>query len=155
MSGLPVANPLDTASPAALVKAYYESLSGPAGKRRDWNRFLSLFFPGALLLPAEGKGHSGVMPRAFTPESYLLNTEPSMLKDGYIEREIAQRTAGFGKIMHVLSSYRVLHADSDQKPFVRGLNSFQLFWDGRRWWIFDVVWQSETPQLTIPNEYLR
>src|SRR5215470_16052272 len=62
-SGPTSATAADVASPEAIVAAYYESLSGPAGKKRDKTRFLSLFLPGARLLPAEGKGHSGTMPR--------------------------------------------------------------------------------------------
>lgn len=155
MTGQPVALPADVASPAAAVAAYYEALSGPAGKRRDWNRFLSLFFTGARLLPAEGKGHSGVMPRAFTPEGYLFNTEQYMLESGYIEKEIARRVVTWGKIAHVLSTYTVVHAPGDVKPFTRGVNSFQLFTDGRRWWIFDVMWQSETAKLPLPDDFLK
>ena len=54
MAGLPKPSPADIASAESIVASYYEALSGPAGKKRDWNRFLSLFFPGARLLPAEG-----------------------------------------------------------------------------------------------------
>ncbi|HEY0512599.1 MAG TPA: hypothetical protein VGH73_11880 [Thermoanaerobaculia bacterium] len=149
MAGLPAAAPADVASPEAIVAAYYGALSGPAGKKRDWNRFLSLFFPGARLLPAEGKGHSGTMPHTFTPSTYLFDTESNMLEEGYIPREISHRTEGFGKILHVWSPYEVRHAESDPKPFVRGVNSFQLFFDGKRWWIFDAVWQPETSKLTL------
>ncbi|HVT61358.1 MAG TPA: hypothetical protein VHR45_23545 [Thermoanaerobaculia bacterium] len=155
MTGQPTAAPADVASPDAVLAAFYESISGPPGKKRDWNRFLSLFFAGARLLPAEGRGHAGTMPEVFSPESYLYNTEPYMLKAGYIEKEIARRSVRFGKIVQVWSSYRVRHADSDPKPFVRGINSFQLFFDGSRWWIFSLVWQPETPQATLPDEFLR
>ena len=154
MAGLPKPTSADIASPEAIVAAYYESLSGPAGKKRDWNRFLSLFFPGARLLPAEGKGHSGTMPHTFSPSKYLYDTESNMLQEGYIPKEIARRSEAFGKILHAWSTYEVRHAASDPKPFVRGINSFQLFFDGHRWWIFDVVWQPETTRLTLPDEYL-
>ncbi|HVT14687.1 MAG TPA: hypothetical protein VHQ90_00715 [Thermoanaerobaculia bacterium] len=155
MAGLPAAAPADVASPEAVLAAYYQSLSGPAGKKRDWNRYLSLFYVDARLLPAEGRGHGGVMPEVFSPQSYLYNTEPSMLKSGYLLKEIARRSEGFGKILHVWSTYGVRHAESDAKPFVRGINSFDLFFDGSRWWIFSLVWQPETSRLTLPQEYLR
>jgi hypothetical protein len=154
MAGLPTAAPADVASPEAIVAAYYESLAGPAGKKRDWNRFLSLFFPGARLLPAEGKGHSGTMPHTFTPSKYLYDTESNMLQEGYIPKEIARRSEAFGKLLHVWSTYEVRHAAGDANPFVRGINSFQLFFDGHRWWIFGVVWQPETTKLALPDEFL-
>jgi hypothetical protein len=152
MAGLPKPAAEDVASPEAIVGAYYEALSGPAGKKRDWNRFLSLFFPGARLLPAEGKGHSGTMPHTFTPSRYLFDTESNMLQEGYIPKEIARSSQGFGKILHVWSTYEVRHAAGEAKPFVRGINSFELFNDGRRWWIFDVLWQPETTKLTLPAD---
>jgi hypothetical protein len=155
MSGAPIPAAADVASPEAVVAAFYASISAPAGKKRDWNRFLSLFFPGARLLPAEGRGHSGNMPEIFSAETYLYNTEPYMLQVGYIEKEIAHTSQRFGKIVHVWSTYRVRHADSDPKPFVRGVNSFQLFFDGSRWWIFSLAWQPETPRLPLPDELPR
>ncbi|HEX3553122.1 MAG TPA: hypothetical protein VIA62_07830 [Thermoanaerobaculia bacterium] len=155
MAGLPKAAPADVATPEAIVTAYYEALSGPAAKKRDWNRFLSLFFPGARLLPAEGKGHSGTMPHTFSPSKYLFDTESNMLQEGYIAKEVAHRSEGFGKLLHVWSTYEARHAAADAKPFVRGITSFQLFNDGKRWWIFDAVWQPETSKLTLPAEDLK
>jgi hypothetical protein len=54
-----------------------------------------------------------------------------------------------------LPTYEARHSASDPQPFVRGINSFQLFFDGRRWWVFDVIWQPETSKLKLPTEYLR
>ncbi|HEX3529481.1 MAG TPA: hypothetical protein VH988_20675 [Thermoanaerobaculia bacterium] len=154
MTGTPKAAPADVASPDAVVTAYYESLAGPAGKKRDWNRFLSLFYHGARLLPAEGKGHSGTMPMDFTPYRYLFDTEPTMLESGYIPKEVARRSETFGKILQAFSTYEVRHTADDPKPFVRGVNSFQLFFDGKRWWIYSVIWQPETPNLALPDALL-
>ncbi len=44
------ANPADVATMDAIVAAVYDVISGPAGKR-DWDRFRSLFIPGARLIP--------------------------------------------------------------------------------------------------------
>ena len=37
---------------------------------------------------------------------------------------------------------------------MRGINSIELFWDGKRWWIANAIWTDETPGQPIPNEYL-
>jgi len=154
MAGLPQPAPADVATPEATVAAYYAALSGPAAQKRDWNRFLSLFFPGARLLPAEGKGHTGTMPHQFSPSKYLYDTESNMLEEGYLAKETDHRSEGFGKILHVWSTYEVRHAAGDAKPFVRGINSFELFFDGKRWWIFSVLWQPETTKLALTEEKL-
>jgi hypothetical protein len=37
---------------------------------------------------------------------------------------------------------------------VRGINSIQLFFDGKRWWAVTIFWDSERPGQSIPEEYL-
>ncbi len=39
-------------------------------------------------------------------------------------------------------------------PFARGINSFQLLYDGSRWWVVTIFWQGESPDHPIPAEYL-
>ena len=51
----PAAKPADVASPDAIMAATYEVISGPAGQQRDWDRFRSLFVPGARLIPVVAK----------------------------------------------------------------------------------------------------
>jgi hypothetical protein len=46
------------------------------------------------------------------------------------------------------------HANDDEKPFIRGINSFQLFFDGARWWEVTICWQAETPETPLPEKYL-
>ena len=51
MPPAPMADPADVESVEAIVTAVYESISGDAGVPRDWDRFRSLFLPGARLMP--------------------------------------------------------------------------------------------------------
>ena len=55
--------------------------------------------------------------------------------------EIARRTEQFGNIAHVWSIYESRHNEDDPEPFMRGINSIQLFNDGKRWWIVNIYWQ--------------
>ena len=52
------ANPADVESIDAIVTAAYDGISGPAGKKRDWDRERSLYFPGARLIPTAMKAGS-------------------------------------------------------------------------------------------------
>jgi hypothetical protein len=38
------------------------------------------------------------------------------------------------------------------KPFMRGINSIQLFYDESRWWIVSIYWQHD--EHPIPEKYL-
>jgi hypothetical protein len=53
----------------------------------------------------------------------------------------------------VWSTYESRHAKGE-KPFARGVNSFQLFFDGTRWWIVTIYWEDETPGHSLPEKYL-
>ena len=68
--------------------------------------------------------------------------------------QIARRVERFGQIAHVWSTYASRHDLSDPKPFMRGINSFQLFNDGKRWWIVSIYWQHENAQHSLPEKYL-
>jgi hypothetical protein len=37
---------------------------------------------------------------------------------------------------------------------VRGINSIQAVFDGRRWRVSEILWQAESPDLPIPEKYL-
>jgi hypothetical protein len=50
-------------------------------------------------------------------------------KEGFYEKEIARRTEQFGNIAHVWSIYESRHNENDPEPFMRGINSTQLFND--------------------------
>src|SRR5512137_2639171 len=45
------ARPNDVDSIEHIIGAVYDVISGPAGTPRDWDRFRSLFYPGARLIP--------------------------------------------------------------------------------------------------------
>lgn len=151
---VPAAAPADVATPEAIVTALYEVISGDAGVARDWDRFRSLFHPTGRLMPSgtdrEGQGRV----RAITPDEYIAGSEPFLVGEGFHEREIARSTERFGSIVHVWSTYEAVRSLSDSAPFVRGINSIQLFHDGARWWVISVYWQAETPDAPIPAAYL-
>lgn len=150
----PAPQAADVASPEAIVAALYDVISGDAGVERDWDRFRSLFHPTARLQPS-GVNREGVgVARSITPEEYIERSGPLLMRDGFHEREIASRSERFGHMVHVWSTYDSVHSRSDAEPFMRGINSIQLFHDGSRWWILSVYWLAETPDTPIPAEYL-
>lgn len=150
------ANPADVSSIDAIMKAVYDVISGDAGVKRDWDRFRTLFHPSARLIPTGKNPTTGVTgARAFTAEDYITRSSPLLEKDGFFEKEIARRSEVYGNIAQVFSTYESRHKSSDEKPFIRGINSFQLLNDGKRWWIVTIFWQGETAETPIPKKYLK
>jgi len=151
----PAAKPADVASPDAILAATYDVISGPAGQQRDWDRFRSLFVPGARLIPVVArKTGDGFDTRIITPDEYSQKADAYFLKNGFAERQIAQKAERYGNIMQVFSTYESRHDPKDAQPFARGINSFQLFYDGTRWWVVTIYWLEETPENPLPQEFL-
>ena len=150
----PAANPADVASPDAILAALYDVISGPPSKPRDWNRFRSLFLPGARLIPTVAGPNGGERARILSPDDYAAAAEPYFEKNGFFEKEVARKSERFGGVMQVFSTYESRHAAADAQPFARGVNSIQLFFDGKRWWVVTVFWQEETSANPLPKELL-
>ena len=157
MPRIHLADPHDVESIDAIIAATYDVISGPAGKKRDWNRERSLFYPGARIMPTAsvpGRNDVDLEPQILDVEAYIERVERLFENAGFYEKEIARRTEQFGRIAHVWSTYESRHDRSDPAPFMRGINSFQLFNDGKRWWILSVYWQHESAEYTIAEKYL-
>jgi hypothetical protein len=146
----------DVNSLEAILAATYDVISGPAGKKRDWDRFRSLFYPGARLIPTGKRANeSEVKARVLSPEEYIERSAPFLEKEGFFERGFSNKIEHYANIAHVFSTYESRHKADDAQPFQRGINSFQLVNDGKRWWVITILWQGETPDNPIPAEYLK
>lgn len=151
---VPTPDPADVASMDAILAAVYDVISGPAGEARDWDRFRSLFIPGARLV-AVGRSEAGEVRRnVMTPEQYIEGSGPYLEENGFFESEIGRTAEEYRHIAHVFSAYEA-RSEPGAEPFVRGINSFQLLDDGERWWVVTILWNAETEEEPIPERYLR
>jgi hypothetical protein len=129
-------------------------ISGPAGTKRDGARLRSLFIPQATMA-AMYETRSGELKEVeFSLERYISQSLPQMDKTGFFEHEVSRKTESFGQIVSIFSTYESRYKSQD-KPFERGINSLQLFDDGKRWWVRTILWESETATLKLPRKYTR
>jgi hypothetical protein len=147
----------------AIVTAAYDGISGPAGKKRDWDRERSLYFPGARLIPTAMKAgvrNVDLAPQILDIDGFIARVEPFFEENGFYEKEIARRTEQFGNIAHVWSIYACRavalrrresrHNEGDPEPFMRGINPENI-----RRWIVNIYWQQESAENPIPQKYLK
>ena len=146
------ARPEDVASVDAIVNSLYEVISGPAGER-NWERFYSLFKPNARMSAISAQPGSAPYMVSMTPEEYQEQNAPFFMESGFFEEEIGRRVEKFGEIAHVWSAYQ-FKVQENGEPAQRGINSIQLVKDQGRWWISNILWNSERPDNKIPEDLL-
>jgi hypothetical protein len=148
------ARPEDVASIEAIVKASYETISGGVGVPRQWARDESLFDPNVRFVSVERDPNSGAIATTITThQEFVDEADGFTVKEGFTERELGHKIERYGNVATVLSSYEGKNA-STGKVVTRGVNIFQLYFDGKRWWILSMVWDQETPANPIPSELL-
>jgi hypothetical protein len=149
----PEAKPEDVKSPEAIVAALYDVISGPAGTR-DWDRFRSLFTPEGRLIPNGVRPDGTWAHRVLTVDDFAQHAGENVKKEGFFERGISAKIEQYGTIAHVFGTYESRH-EKDGPVFARGINSFSLASDGKRWYVVQILWQQETPATPIPEQYLK
>lgn len=152
-SVIPPAVAGDVRSMDAIIHAAYDVISGPAGPR-DWNRFNSLFAPGARLIRTQRDSGGATHLQPMSAHEFADRAGQYFMRSPFYEREIGREVNTFGAVTQAFSAYASRHAPGDAKPFAGGINSFQLFNDGTRWYIVTIYWDDEHPGTTIPDRYL-
>jgi hypothetical protein len=148
------ARPEDVGTIEAIVKADYESISGDVGVPRQWARELSLYVPGARWFsPYEDAESGALLIWSPTLQEYANSVDAHFVRDGFVERELSHKTYRFGNVATVFSSYEG-KMTSKSELYSRGVNVYQLCFDGQRWWIVSVSWDGESLINTIPPELL-
>lgn len=147
----PLIQAADTDSVDTVIHAVYDVISGPAGTR-DWARFKALFVDGGRLIPVRNTPQGGV-PTVWTPDDYAQRAGANFEKNAFYESEVSRKLEVFGNIAHAFSTYESRRAPGE-KPFARGINSFQLAKVGGAWKVVTILWDAEREGNPIPEKYL-
>jgi hypothetical protein len=140
----------DVASIDGIVRAFYDVVSGPPGRPRQWRRDSTLYLPTHHFHATGGRARDGGGVRMMDHATFAAITDSLHTPLGFHEREIRRVTHRFGNVAHVLSSYESRRAP-DGPVTGRGVNSLQLVWDGARWWIASTAWDAERPDNPLPR----
>jgi len=144
--------PEDVGSVDGVMRAFYEVTNVPPDGPPQWDRDRTLYVPWIRFV-ALGSGASGrPAVTVWTHPEFVEATQP-LVKKGFVEREIFRTTRRYGNMVHVDSTYEAL-VGTESPVRSRGVNSLDLYFDGTRWWVASVVWQSEDAAHPIPPELL-
>ena len=142
----------DVASADAIIAAVYDVISGEPGAARDWDRFRYLFRPETRLIPTRKSPQGELITQAMAPEEYVTAFS-SRIAVGFFEKELHRVTEQYGTITHAFSTYEA--REKKGGPVIaRGVNSIQLFHDGKRYYIVTIFWCAEGMGFPLPDKYL-
>ena len=142
----------DVATVDATIAALYEVISGDPGAPRDWDRFRNLFKPESRLMPTRKSKDGELTLAALSPEDYV-QMFTSRIATGFFERELHKVTEQYGTVTHVFSTYET--REKKEGPVTnRGINSIQLFNEGKRFYVTNIFWCAESMGFPLPDKYL-
>jgi hypothetical protein len=147
------ARPEDVESLDGIIQAFYDVVSGPAGQPRQWGRDRTLYLPDIRFVETGADKAGKTVANVLTHQEFVDVADPGMVRNGFFETEIHRVTRSFGNIAQVFSTYE-MRARADGPVFGRGVNSLQVFWDGKRYWIASVTWDDEREGNPIPSDLL-
>jgi dienelactone hydrolase len=146
--------PEDVSTIDSIIKASYETISGPAGQPRQWGRDRTLYIENAYYVQTGVNRKTGkTIYRGMTYQEYADTAGPGLEKYGYFEREIGRSVQVFGHVANAMSAWEA-RTEANGKVIARGVNSIHLVTDGKRWWITSINWDEETPDNPIPRDLL-
>ncbi|WP_394830413.1 M61 family peptidase [Pendulispora rubella] len=139
------ARPEDVATLEGLMRAFYETVNIAPDAPRQWDRDRTTYLPGARIVAIDEKVS------IWDHQGFVDFAEP-LLRHGFRERELVRRVRRYGNIANIESSYESFVGP--QETVSRGVNYIQTFYDGQRWWITGLVWQTEDAAHPIPADLL-
>src|ERR1700732_3202137 len=144
------ARPEDVNGVEAIVKADYACVSGGVGGARQWARDFILYDPYARsFVPTKDEKTGALVIWHPTQQEYADEADAQLVRDGFSEHEVAHKIYRYGNVATVFSSYEGTLA-STGKLYSRGVNIYQLYYVGNRWWISSISWDAEKSINSIP-----
>jgi hypothetical protein len=132
-------DPADVASPAAIVRAIYRLLSGPASQPRPWELMRQFYAPGARTMPCGRDATGDTELSVFSFDEYVRSRTPLLALADFYEVEVSSRVEQFGCVAAVTSWYESRRTPTGP-AFARGVNIVQCVFMHGRWWQTSIMW---------------
>ncbi|MFY0672900.1 MAG: hypothetical protein JXQ87_05825 [Bacteroidia bacterium] len=123
----------DVESINGIISTLYEVISGEAGSKKDWKRFKSLWYPGANLSMVTATSNNASKQITMDLDEFIKLSSNHSNRNSFYEIEINRTTAQVGHISSVVSTYVIKNEPNASEVQIRGVNMFQLYFDGKRW----------------------
>jgi len=85
-------------------------------------------------------------------DEYIQEAEKYLSTNANYERVVKTWVERYANLAHVFCAFEASNSPRGEVTF-RAVGSFQLLWDGNRWWILTAYWQGERPNEPLPPRY--
>jgi hypothetical protein len=117
-----------------IIKAYYDVVTVKKGEKVSYERDSLLHIQGVRVGSA-GIDAKGMPVLHYTSlKEYHRESDAYMEKNGFYERETSRTVQSIRNIYHVWSAYESRY-EAGGKVIAQGVNSIELYYDGKRYWI--------------------
>tara|TARA_B110000046_G_C12940591_1_gene375580 strand:- start:118 stop:618 length:501 start_codon:yes stop_codon:yes gene_type:complete len=130
------------------INETYKIITGEKGKNRNWEAFRLLFTDDAQLSVLRHDTSGKNITNTYTLEKFVRLGIKYYENDGFVEYPIKTIINEYNGIANVFQSYYAKELNYEEK----GVNSFQLINDGKRWWIKSLLWTSDNNGIKIPEQ---
>lgn len=131
-----------------IVNEVLNLITGKKNKVRDWEAFRNLFAADAQISVLNHQQDGKAVLSTYTLEEFVRIGKQFYEQDGFIEYEIKKIVQEYNGIANVFQSYYAKELTVEEK----GINSYQLVFDGKRWWITNILWTSDRNGVELPQE---
>ena len=133
--------------------AMLEAFSTKKGTPPDWEKLNSLFSEDAIL--SEVTNYDGTEFHQFSIESYKEEQGEWYLNNDVLETQVSITIDNFSNVANAFQTYEITYDDQEGESFKGlGILLYQLARVDGEWIITNLIWQSETEDLKISEEYL-
>ncbi len=122
-----------------LTKALDDAVSGPANKDRACLRQLML--PDARLTPVAKAADGSIGLHVLTVDGWIEAVQKRGATAFY-ERQVKVVKQQYGHIAHLWCDYEI-RPTPDGTATMHGVNSIEVLFDGSKWRVYSVYWESE------------
>ncbi len=142
-------NPPQAQNLATIIPALYEVVSGRADEPKDWALLKQLHKSDAIITPVFHQGRQS-QASVYDVDGFIALNKRFFQGEDFFETEVASRVFQYGHMATILSLYES-RKSPEAAPYSKGINSFQLLNDGRRWCVISVTWDSDKGQHRQPS----
>jgi hypothetical protein len=136
-----------------IMKAFYDVVTVKKGEKPSYQRDSCLHIPDPRCGMVRTKKDGSKVFDYMTLKEFHKRSDEFLTSEGFVETEIGRKVEQFGNIYHVWSTYESRNT-ADGPVIERGINSIEMYNDGKRFWIIGWFFDEESKINPIPKKYI-